>query len=137
VDADGPRVVNPASLARPRGYSNGIVLTPTTGGGILFVAGQVGWNAGGEIVSGAFVEQFGQALANVIAVVREAGGRPESIGRMTIYVTDTAQYNAKLSELGVVYRQHMGRHFPAMSLVQVAALLEPGALVEIEATAVL
>jgi enamine deaminase RidA (YjgF/YER057c/UK114 family) len=127
-------VVNPGSLAAPRGYSNGMLLGP---GRVLFVAGQIGWNAKGELVSEEFVPQFRQALANVMDVVREAGGAAEHVGRLTIYVTDRARYLAALAEVGAAYRSVMGKHFPAMALVEVKALLEPRALVEIEGTAVI
>jgi enamine deaminase RidA (YjgF/YER057c/UK114 family) len=106
-------------------------------GEVLFVAGQVGWNRDGRLVSDAFTGQFAQALDNVLTVVRAAGGRRESIGRLTIYVTDKREYIAAAKELGVAYRDLMGTHYPAMALVEVAALLEDGAKVEIEATAVL
>jgi len=129
-----PTVVNPASLAPPRGYSNGIVLGP---GRILFVAGQIGWDRQGRVVSSDFVEQFSQALRNVMDVVREAGGEAEHVGRLTIYVTDKARYLAELRGVGAAYREHMGKHYPAMALVEVAALVEDEALVEIEATAVI
>jgi enamine deaminase RidA (YjgF/YER057c/UK114 family) len=129
-----PTVVNPASLAPPRGYSNGIVLGP---GRILFVAGQIGWDRDGHVVSSDFVEQFSQALRNVMDVVREAGGGAEHVGRLTIYVTDKARYLAELRGVGAAYREHMGKHYPAMALVEVAALVEDAALVEIEATAVI
>ncbi len=120
-------------LAAPRGYSHAM----RGRGDILLVAGQIGWNAEGRIVSDDFVEQFAQALDNVLAAVRAAQGTPESIGRFTLYVVDKRQYLARAREIGVVYRERMGRHFPAMSLVEVKALLEDRALVEIEATAVL
>ena len=125
--------VTPASLAPPRGYSHGMVGE----GRVLFVAGQIGWNAQGELVSERFVEQFDQALANVLAVVAEAGGHAGSIGRLTIYVVDKSEYLAATTEVGQRYRERMGKHFPAMTLVEVKSLLEPGARVEIEATAVL
>jgi enamine deaminase RidA (YjgF/YER057c/UK114 family) len=125
--------INPASLARPRGYSHGIEAT----GRLLFVAGQVGWNERSEIVSAVFHEQFDQALRNVLTVVSEAGGSPSSIVRLTIYVTDKAEYLAEQKAIGERYRARMGRHYPAMTLVEVAALLEDGARVEIEATAVI
>lgn len=127
--------INPAALGAPRGYSNGM-LAPA-GGRLLFVAGQVAWDGGQRLVAGGFVEQFAQALANVVAVVREAGGGPEHLARLTIYVADRRQYLADLEAVGAAYRSVMGRHFPAMALVEVQALLEPGALVEVEATAVL
>ena len=127
------KAINPASLARPRGYSHGI----EAAGRLLFVAGQVGWNERSEIVSSVFHEQFDQALGNVLTVVSEAGGSPSSIVRLTIYVTDKAEYLAEQKAIGERYRARMGRHYPAMTLVEVAALLEEGAKVEIEATAVI
>jgi enamine deaminase RidA (YjgF/YER057c/UK114 family) len=107
------------------------------GGRMLFVAGQIGWDAESRIVSDDFAAQFAQALDNVLDVVREAGGAPEHIGRFTIFVTDKKTYLAAAKAVGVAYRERMGKHYPAMSLVEVADLLEEGALVEIEATAVL
>lgn len=127
--------VNPAALGFPRGYSNGI-LAPA-GARTLFVAGQVAWNADQEIVSERFPEQFEQSLRNVVAVVEEAGGQPHHLASLTIYVTDRHEYTATLPEVGIAYRRIMGRHFPAMALVEVKALLEEGAKVEIQATAVL
>ncbi|HYO63052.1 MAG TPA: RidA family protein [Pyrinomonadaceae bacterium] len=126
--------INPERLGRPRGYSNG-VLAPE-GGRLLFVAGQIGWDERQQLVGEDFVEQFDRALANVLAVVAEAGGGPESVARLTAYVTDKREYLARTSELGERWRARMGRHFPAMSLVEVKALLEDGAKVELEATAV-
>ena len=126
-------IINSKELSAPRGYSHGILAT----GRLLFVAGQVGWNARAEIVSNRFVEQFDQALANVLCVVAEAGGSAQSIARLTIYVTDKAEYLAAQQEIGGRYRVRMGKHYPAMTLVEVKALLEDGARVEIEATAVL
>ena len=125
-------IVNPDSLAPPRGYSNGVVLT-----GTLFVAGQIGWTRESKLVSDELTAQFDQALANVMDVVRAAGGEAEHIGRLTLYVTDKRRYLAETRAIGAAYRKHMGKHFPAMALVEVADLLEDGALVEIEATAVL
>ena len=127
--------INPSSLGAPRGYSNGMIAP--AGGRVLFVAGQIAWDADQRLVGEGFTGQFERALANVLAVVREAGGGPEQVGRLTIYVTDRQEYLAALSEVGEAYRRVMGRHFPAMALVEVAALLEHGAKVEIEATAVL
>lgn len=127
-------VIEPESLAPARGYSNGIVLT---GSRTLFVAGQIGWDRQARLVSSDFTAQFGQALDNVLAVVREAGGGPEHIGRLTVYVTDKHRYVAALKDIGAAYRARMGKHYPAMALVEVQDLLEEGALVEIEATAVL
>jgi enamine deaminase RidA (YjgF/YER057c/UK114 family) len=128
------QIINPASLGTPTGWNNGM-LAPA-GGRVLFVAGQTACERSGQPPAG-FVEQFGKALENVLAVVREAGGRPEHIGRLTIFVTDLAAYRAGLKPLGSIYRQAMGRHYPAMALVQVAGLVDPRALVEIEATAVI
>jgi enamine deaminase RidA (YjgF/YER057c/UK114 family) len=130
-----PRIVNPPALGRPRGYANG-VLAPA-GSRILFVAGQVGWDGDQRIVGPGFVEQFERALANVLAVVAEAGGEPEHVVRLTVYVTSKREYLGHLSELGAAWRRTMGRHYPAMALVEVAGLVEDGALVEIEATAAL
>lgn len=127
--------VNPAALGAPRGYSNGI-LAPA-GGRLLFVAGQIAWDSEQRIAARDFPGQFRQALANVLAVVAEAGGAPEHVARLTLYVVDRAEYLAATAAVGEVYRELMGRHYPAMALVEVAALLEPGARVEIEATAVL
>ncbi|MBI3204904.1 MAG: RidA family protein [Myxococcales bacterium] len=127
--------INPESLGAPKGYSNGM-LTPA-GGRVLFVAGQVAWNEKQQVVSEDFAEQFGQALRNVVTVVRAAGGAPEHVGRMTIFVTSKDEYTAAAKQVGAEYRESMGRHFPAMTLVEIKALLEEGAKVEIEATAVL
>jgi enamine deaminase RidA (YjgF/YER057c/UK114 family) len=128
-----PRAVNPSSLAAPRGYSNGVAYDGP--GSVLFLAGQVGWDAAGRMVSDRFDDQFDQALANLIAVVAEAGGRPESIGKLTIFVVDCAEYEAARKTIGERYRRRMGSHYPAMTLVEVRALLEPGARVEIEGIA--
>lgn len=125
--------INPDSLAKPRGFSHGM----KGEGQILFVAGQVGWNRDARIVSDDFVEQFAQALDNVLDVVWAAGGKPESLARLTVYVTDKAEYLRRLRDLGAAWRKRLGRHYPAMALVEVKALLEDGALVEIEATALL
>jgi enamine deaminase RidA (YjgF/YER057c/UK114 family) len=128
------QVVNPRTLADPKGYSNGMLMDP---GRVLFVAGQVGWDASSKMVEGGLTAQFAQALDNIVDVVREAGGAPEHIGRLTIYVIDKGVYEREAKSIGVEYRKRMGKHFPAMALVQVAALLEEGAMVEIEATAVI
>ncbi len=104
---------------------------------MLFIAGQIAWDASQRIVSDDFVEQFHQALANLIAVVREAGGRPEQIARVLVYVTDKEEYRARTKEVGERWRALMGRHFPAMALVEVKGLLEPEAKVEIEGIAVI
>jgi enamine deaminase RidA (YjgF/YER057c/UK114 family) len=129
------KVVQPAGWARPRGYANGLVAE----GRLLFVGGQIGWDPTSETprFPEGFAAQFEQALLNVLAVVREAGGAPESIARMTVYVTDKHAYLAAAKDIGAAWRKLLGKHYPAMALVQVAALLEDRALVEIEATAVL
>jgi enamine deaminase RidA (YjgF/YER057c/UK114 family) len=127
------KIINPPGLPPPRGYSNGVVAE----GRMLFVAGQIGWNESSRLVGDRFVDQFDQALANVLTVVQAAGGAPESVSRLTIFITDKGQYLSATEEIGQRYRARMGRHYPAMSLVEVKALLEPGALVEIEATAVI
>ena len=129
------KLINPEALGTPRGYSNG-VLTEAAGR-LLFVAGQVGWDEKQKIVSEDFVEQFDRALANVIAVVTEAGGGSDQIARLVLYVTDKQEYSDSLNEIGKVYRARMGRHFPAMVLVEVKGLLEDRAKIEIEAVAVL
>ena len=127
-------VINPGSLSQPRGYSNGLLYE---GGSLLFIAGQIGWDHDQRIVSDDFADQFGQALANVLAVVREAGGEPQNIARLLIFVTDKEEYASERRGVGVVYRQLMDKHFPAMTLVEVSSLLEPLAKVEIEALAVI
>ncbi|HEY3040573.1 MAG TPA: RidA family protein [Pyrinomonadaceae bacterium] len=127
--------INPETLGPPRGYSNGILTE--AGGGLLFVAGQVGWNKEQTIVSESFVEQFDRALANVVAVVNEAGGSPDQIARLVIYVTNKKEYTESLKTVGECYRAHMGKHFPAMVVVEVKSLLDDKAKVEIEAVAVL
>jgi enamine deaminase RidA (YjgF/YER057c/UK114 family) len=127
-------IIDPPGLPPPRGYANGVLLGP---GRMLFVAGQIAWDQDGQLVGGEdFAAQFAQALTNVRRVVEAAGGTVAQIGRLTIYVTDKGRYLAARKDVGVAYRRVMGRHFPAMSLVEVAALLEAGAQVEIEATAV-
>jgi enamine deaminase RidA (YjgF/YER057c/UK114 family) len=133
--ADRFAIVNPEELSAPRGWNNGMLAR--AGGRTLFVAGQTARDGSGAVPPGEFVAQFDAALGNVLAVVRGAGGAPEDIGRFTIYVTDVARYRASLKALGDVYRRRMGRHYPAMALVEVRALVDPNAMVEIEATAVL
>ncbi|HWX24155.1 MAG TPA: RidA family protein [Vicinamibacteria bacterium] len=125
--------VNPPSLARPQGYSHGIKGT----GELLFVAGQIGWNRDERIVSDDLVEQFAQALDNLMEVVGAAGGGPNSVARLLIYVTDKTEYVRRRQEIGVVYRGKMGKHFPAMALVEVKSLLEDRAQIEIEGVALL
>lgn len=126
-------VLQPPGWPRPRGYANGIAARGT----LVFVAGQIGWDAVGErIVSDALTDQVRQALANVLTVLAEAGGRPEHVARMTWYVTDRDEYVREAKAIGAAWRELMGRHFPAMAVVAVTALVEPAAKVEIEATAV-
>lgn len=129
------QIIQPTGWARPKGYSNGIVAE----GRVLFVAGQIGWDPTSEIAKlrPTFAEQFDQALSNVMDVVRSAGGQATDIARMTVYVTDKKEYLAALKQVGEAWRKHLGKHYPAMALVVVAALLEDEAKVEIEATAVL
>jgi enamine deaminase RidA (YjgF/YER057c/UK114 family) len=129
------KLINPQSLGSPRGYSNGILVDKP--GQLLFIAGQIAWDENQKLVSRDFVEQFDRALANVIEVVGAAGGSANQIVRLVIYVTDIREYRARTRELGECYRARMGKHFPAMVLVEVKSLLEDGALVEIEAIAVL
>ena len=129
-----PVVIQPLGWAKPSGFSNGIVAE----GKLLFVAGQVGWDPRSRKPNfpKAFADQFDQALSNVCEVVREAGGTPEDIVRLTVYVTDKKEYLSALKDVGAAYRRRIGKHYPAMALVQVAALVEDDARVEIEATAV-
>lgn len=126
------RVIQPEGWARPKGYANGV----SASGRTIFVAGQIGWNAAQQLVSDALVAQARQALENIVAVLAADGARPEHLVRLTWYVTDRAAYLAAGRELGEVYRAVIGRHFPAMTAVEVTALMEPRAVVEIEATAV-
>jgi len=127
------QLLHPRHWKRAKGYANGIAAE----GRIVFVAGQVGWNADQKFESQDFVAQTRQALQNIVAVVREAGGAPEHITRLTWFVTDKKEYLSRLTEIGEVYRSVMGTHFPAMTMVQVVALVEDGAKVEIEASAVM
>lgn len=128
-------VIQPSGWPRPKGYSNAIRVP--AGRELLFLAGQIGWDAGEELVGADFLSQFRQALANVVTLVGQAGGQAEDIVRLTIFCVDKADFFTESKAVGAVYRDVMGRHFPVMSLVQVAALVEPGALVEVEATAAL
>lgn len=127
------RAILPGGWKRPRGYSNGMAAR----GELLAIAGMIGWDEREEIVSDEFTPQFRQALSNVLAVVAAAGGRPEHVISLTVYVTDKNEYIADIGAVGAAYRALMGRHFPAMALVEVAALLEPRAKVEIQGLAVL
>jgi enamine deaminase RidA (YjgF/YER057c/UK114 family) len=121
-------IINPESLGSPRGWNNGMLARP--GGRLLFVAGQAA-------PPGTFVEQWDKVLQQILAVVQEAGGAPSDIGRLTIFVRDLPAYLASRQALGEVHRRHFGRHYPAMALVEVKALVDPEAIVEIEATAVI
>ena len=127
--------INPDSLGAPRGYSNGVLASAA--GRLLFIAGQIGWDEKQAIVSDDFVAQFDRALANVIIVVTEAGGSPQQIARLVMYVTDKKEYRDRRDEIGRCYRAHLGKHFPATVLVEVKSLLDDSAKVEIEAIAVL
>lgn len=126
-------VLQPPNWPRPSGYSNGLAAA----GKLIFVAGQVGSNETGAIKSGDFVAQVGQALKNVVAVLAEAGAGPEHVVRLTWFIIDKQTYLNSLKEIGAAYRNVMGKHFPTMSVVEVSALIEDRASVEIEATAVL
>lgn len=128
-------VINPQSLGAPSGYSNGVLTD--AGGRLLFIAGQIAWDEKQKIVSDDFVEQFDRALENLIAVVNAAGGEATDIVRLVMYVTDKLEYRERIKEVGGRYRKHMGKHFPAMVLVQVAGLVDDAAKVEIEGMAVL
>ncbi len=125
------RIIQPDGWAPAKGYANGVL----TASGTLYVGGQIGWTAQQVFEATDFIGQMRQALANIRAVVEAAGGRPEHITRLTWYVTDKATYLAHQREVGQAYREMMGRHFPAMTMVVVEALVEDQALVEIEATA--
>ena len=127
--------INPESLGVPNGYANGVITE--AGGRLLFIAGQIGWDQNQRIGSADLVDQFDRALANVIAVVNEAGGQPDQVARLVIYVTDKNEYRARMKEIGERYRARMGKHFPAMVLVEIAGLLEDRAKIEIEGIAVL
>ncbi len=124
--------LHPWGWKQPKGFVNGIAAE----GRMVFLAGQVGWNAEQQFDSQDFVAQTRQALANIVALVHEAGGKAEHITRLTWFVVDKSEYLSRLSELGQAYRSVMGKHFPVMTLVQVVALVEDMAKVEIEATAV-
>ncbi len=127
------KILQPAHWAPPRGYANGVAAR----GELVFVAGQIGWNAAQKLESTDIVAQARQALANIVAVLAEVGARPEHIVRMTWYVTNKREYRDAYGRLGAVYREVIGRHFPAMTAVEVNGLIEDGAKIEIEATAVI
>ena len=126
-------IVQPKNWAAPKGYANGVVAQ----GRQVFIAGQVGWNGQAKFESDDFVAQVEQALKNIVDVLAAAGGEPRHLVRLTWYVTDKTEYVARQEEIGEAYRRTIGRHFPAMTLVVVAGLLEPRAKVEIEGTAVI
>lgn len=128
------QILQPPAWAKPRGFANGIAVK---GGTTVYIAGQVGYTGQGEWKEKRFAGQFRQALANILEVLAQAGGRPEHIVRLTWYVLDKAEYLDAARDLGAAYREVIGEHFPAMSLVQVAGLVEEGARLEIEATAVI
>jgi enamine deaminase RidA (YjgF/YER057c/UK114 family) len=125
--------IQPPGWPRPRGYANGMLAH----GALLCVAGQIGWDANERLVAADFAGQFRQALHNVVTVVRTAGGEPRHLVSLTVFVTDKHEYLASVSDVGVAWRELVGKHFPAMALVEVSDLLEPGAKVEIQGLAVL
>jgi enamine deaminase RidA (YjgF/YER057c/UK114 family) len=127
-----PKVLQPGEWPAPRGYANGISVS----GRLVFVAGQIGWNSEGKFVSKSLAGQTRQALQNICRVLAEDGALPRHIVRLTWYVTDRQEYLDHVKEIGAAYRDVMGKHFPTMSVVQVVALVEGEAKVEIEATAV-
>jgi enamine deaminase RidA (YjgF/YER057c/UK114 family) len=128
----GQRVLQPPGWGRPRGYANGIA----AGGETIFLAGQIGWDAHGQIAEG-LVNQVGQALSNIVTLLAEAGAEPRHLVRLTWFVTDLQAYRDSQMTIGTAYRRVIGRHFPTMSVIGVSQLVEPAAMVEIEATAVL
>jgi enamine deaminase RidA (YjgF/YER057c/UK114 family) len=127
------QILQPPGWARPKGFSNGIAVR---GGRTVYIAGQVGWTGQGEWQETGFAGQFRQALANILAVLAEAGGRPEHLVRLTWYVLDRQEYLDSVKEVGAAYRELIGRHYPTMAVLQVGGLVEPQARLEIEATAV-
>ena len=127
------KILQPAGWARPKGYANGIAARGTQ----VFIAGQIGWNADQQFTEQTLAAQVGIALRNIVRVLEEAGGRPEHLVRLTWFVTSRREYLEEMAAVGAAYRAVLGRHFPAMSVVEVSALMESQAKVEIEATAVL
>lgn len=127
------RILQPAEWAKPKGYAHGVLAE----GQSVHIAGQFGCNGQGQFESDDLADQVRQALRNIVRILAEAGARPEHIVRMTWYVTDLAEYRAAAERIGPAWRDLLGRHFPAITLVQVAGLLEPRAKVEIEAVAVI
>jgi len=126
------KFLQPSNWPRPRGYSNGVVANGRT----VFLSGMIGWDATGKLVSEDFVGQARQALRNIVVLLSEAGAKPADIVRMNWYVLDKKEYTGSYKEIGVVYREIIGKHYPAMTAVQVVSLVEDGARVEIEVTAV-
>ncbi|HSM85425.1 MAG TPA: RidA family protein [Candidatus Limnocylindrales bacterium] len=126
------KFLQPPNWARPKGYANGIAAKGNT----VFVSGMVGWNEQGEFTAMDFTGQVRQALLNIVEVLQQAGARPEHIARMTWYVVDKGEYLNSAKEIGAAYREIIGRHYPAMTVVEVSGLIEEHARVEIEATAV-
>lgn len=127
------RTLLPPGWPRPKGYANGIEAE----GRLIFVAGQVGWTPEGKFEATTLPAQFAQTLDNTLAVLREANAGPEHIARMTWYITDKRAYLSALPELGAIWREKMGKNYPAMAVVEVKALIEDAALIEIETTAVI
>jgi len=127
------RILQPPAWERPKGYSNGIAAK----GSMVFVSGMVGWNAEGKFEAADFAAQARQALQNIVEVLRQAGAKPEHIARMTWYVVDKGEYLSAARELGAIYREIIGKHYPAMTVVEVSGLLEDQARVEIEVIAIL
>jgi enamine deaminase RidA (YjgF/YER057c/UK114 family) len=127
------RLLQPSGWPRPRGYTNGV---STRGGRMVFVAGQIGWDERGRLAGQDLVSQARQALRNITTILAEDGARPEHVVRLTWFVVDRGEYLASAAALGEAYRAVMGSNYPAMSVVEVSGLMEPGAVVEIEATAV-
>jgi enamine deaminase RidA (YjgF/YER057c/UK114 family) len=127
------KILQPPGWPRPKGYANGVAARGT----LVFVAGQIGWTPEGRFESDALAPQIEQALRNTLAVLETAGARPEHVVRMTWYLLDRDEYLARAPEIGAVWRRLMGSHYPAMAVVQVTALIEPRARIEIETTAVI
>ena len=126
------KFLQPPNWPRPKGYSNGVA----TRGSLVFLSGIIGWNSRGEFAARDFTSQVRQALLNIVEILKEAQARPEHIARMTWYVLDKNEYMAAATEMGAAYREIIGRHYPAMTVVEVSGLVEPNARVEIEVTAV-
>jgi enamine deaminase RidA (YjgF/YER057c/UK114 family) len=128
----GNEFLQPPGWAAPKGYSNGVAAS----GRQVYLAGQIGWNESQQLVSSRFAVQVRQALQNIVTLLAQAGGRPEHLVRLTWFVTNLDEYRAEVKDIGAAYREVVGRHYPPMSVVQVVSLVEQGAKVEIEATAV-